>query len=151
MPKFKKVIPYKLRRILPVLGVAGAGMLNTACSKDEPQYKEEPLHDVILEFYETRTHVDYSQVESIDKLQELANDRSVRNIFMTVRDDNDYTEYRRVQYHSIRQYMEKRTDISPKIRGCGNFKFRPHQILEEDSLWFVDKGWTINQHLQNQK
>ncbi|MBQ7388556.1 MAG: hypothetical protein IJW01_04230 [Paludibacteraceae bacterium] len=45
-----------------------------------------------------------------------------------------------------RENLEPRTDLSPRIRGKGDYVTdpgHPSQALE-DSLWFVSKGWTVN-------
>lgn len=42
--------------------------------------------------------------------------------------------------------LEPRTNLSPRIRGKGDFIINPGYPSQapEDSLWFVSKGWTVN-------
>lgn len=42
--------------------------------------------------------------------------------------------------------LKSRTDLSPRIRGKGDFVTNPGHPSQapEDSLWFVSKGWTVN-------
>ncbi len=145
MMHFKKTVPYKLRRILPILGLAGASLL-PACSKDD-----EPPHDITLEFYETLRYSYYSEIDSKEQLQAYAADKSIANIYLYVTEKNDYTFCDESNLASLHLYLKNRIKISPKIHGSGNFKLPVGMIHPVDSMWFVNNGWTINQHLQNQK
>jgi hypothetical protein len=42
--------------------------------------------------------------------------------------------------------LEPRTNLSPRIRGKGDFIINPGYPSQApvDSLWFVSKGWTVN-------
>ena len=50
-------------------------------------------------------------------------------------------------YHEV---LEAKMEMSPKIRGRGDFDFKPGEASKSitDSLWFVGNGWTINKDLQ---
>lgn len=150
--RITKTLKYSLKRALPILTIASAGMMSSCDNKeDEPQI---PTHDVELTFYENNmgSHVENISIENVTK---YAKDPSVANIYLTVTDENDYTKFvppsTEQSVRNMRSYFSKRTEISPKVHGRGNFKLLPGIAAKEDSLWFVKQGWTINQHLQNQK
>lgn len=142
--RFTEKIKYNIKKALPVLAIAGAGLM-TSCDKDD-----EPLHDVELEFFETPFDNNYDAV-SIENIQKLSRDNSVQNIYMKVLDKNDYSGCFESNFKQLRKYMTERVNISPKVHGRGNFNFPVGNCAKEDSLWFVQQGWTINKHLQNQK
>ena len=50
MKVLKKIVPYKIRRLLPIAGIAAMGMALPSCDKDdEPDL---PPYDVEIVFYE---------------------------------------------------------------------------------------------------
>lgn len=138
--QFKKIIPYKLKRLVPMLGLAGATLF-TACEKDEP------IHDVEIIFYEDAD-------VSYEVLQKHIDNPSVRHIYMIPPDNDRFMGFAEGNISASREwFFEPRMELSPKMRAKGNFRFKsgiPSKI-PEDSLWFVKQGWTINKHLQNQK
>lgn len=140
--QFKKIIPYNLKRLVPILGLAGATLF-TACDKDD-----EPTRDIELTFYEYSGSNDYSQIDDMDQLKKYAKDPHIANIYMTVLDKNNYNHCYTVNLNAMRQYMERRINISPKIHGRGNFNFPVGVCDKADSLWFTQQGWTINKQLQ---
>ena len=138
--RFTQKIKYNLKHAIPMLAIAGAGLM-ASCDKDET------AHDIELQF----SNADYSQV-SMENLRKLAQDPSIANIYMKVIDNNDYSDCWEPHLNALRHSMASKMNISPnKIYGRGNFNFPIGVCTKEDSLWFVSKGWTINQHLQNQK
>ena len=142
--RFTQKIKYNLKHAIPMLAIAGAGLM-ASCDKDDDTY------DVELEFCENSTETDYSSINSIEHLKQLSSDPQVANIYMKVLDKSNHTGYGVNGLHRLRNYMEERINVSKKIHGRGNFKFRIGRCALEDSLWLVQQGWTINQHLQNQK
>ena len=56
--QFQKVLPYKLKRLVPMLGLAGASLFMTSCEKEESI----PMRDVELKFTpEDVTAIAYSE------------------------------------------------------------------------------------------
>lgn len=51
----------------------------------------------------------------------------------------------------LRDFLQQRIDVSPKVRGKGDFEFYVGRALPADSLWFVQQGWTVNKYLENQR
>lgn len=127
-------IPYTLKRALPMLAMAAAPMF-TSCDKDD-----EPLHDVELVYHRQ----DYEPV-SIENLTRLSKDPSVQTIYMCIRPNEDCLDYETRHISNVRGFFTERLNISPKIRGRGDYHFTPGAATVDDSLFFVRNGWTINQ------
>lgn len=137
--RFTKTVPYKLRRLIPMLGLAGATLF-TACSKDD-----EPQHDVELKFFQG-----YAEEIEPDIIKQHADDPSVRTIYLSLVNGGNYTNFQTEDISALRNGLNKRLQIAPhKTRGKGNFRFVPGYATKPDSLWFVQQGWTVNK--QNQK
>ena len=141
--RFTQKIKYNLKHAIPMLAIAGAGLM-ASCDKDDDTY------DVELEFWSHPLGSNHDAI-SIENLKQLSSDPQVANIYMKVLDKSNHTGYGVNALHWLRNQMEERINISKKIHGRGNFKFAVGECVQEDSLWFVQQGWTINQHLQNQK
>jgi len=73
--KFTKILPYKLRRVLPILGLAGATIALNGCSKDDEQIAQ---HDVVY----TWGAKNFSEIWPTDNLIESAKRRDVRNVIL---------------------------------------------------------------------
>lgn len=145
MQILKKIIPYKIRRILPIAGIAAMGMALPSCDKDDEP--DVPPHDVEIVFYE-----DFDV--TFDILRKHAANPSVKNIYLIPPQNDRYGTFEPENVAASRKYFwEPRFEISPKIKGRGDFRIKPGSAskVPEDSLWFVSKGWTINQYLQNKK
>lgn len=151
--KIANKIPYRIKRILPILGMAGATLF-TSCERDDPVTPPEPIvptTDIELTF----VHDDLQNIH-LDTLVKYAIRPDVRNIYMVPTGhwnhfaDKSITNIRRIQ-------LAHRLNVSPKIRGRGNFDFSlgAASRVPDDSLWYVENGWTINAHLipnnQNQR
>ena len=128
-----------------LLALAGVTLLPTACEK------EDPMHDVILEFW-VDTGGDNIEQLSIENIQKHIDDKSVKNIYIKpIESKCDFSTCETANLHSVRNYMQRRIDLSPKMSGMGNFVFPVGRTDPQDSLWFVQHGWTINKYLQAQK
>lgn len=139
MQVLKKIIPYKVRRALPILGIAAGSMFMSSCSNDndEPQV---PQHDVELKF----SVGEYDNIKS-SIIKSHADNPAVRHIYLCV--EGDFLNFDADGINNMRNGMEKRINVSPqKVRGRGNFIFVPGLVTKTDSLWYVKQGWTINQH-----
>ncbi|MDE6250365.1 MAG: hypothetical protein K2M34_01890 [Alphaproteobacteria bacterium] len=143
MKVLNKIIPYKIRRALPILGIAAGSMFMSSCSNDEPT----PLHDEEIVFYED-TDVTF------DILEKLAADPSIRNIYLIPPQNDRFGTFEPENVSASRKFFwEPRFNISSKIKGRGDMRIKPGSAAQvpEDSLWYLSKGWTINQYLQKQK
>ncbi len=144
--RFKKIVPYKIKRILPMLGIAGASLFMGGCEKDEP------LRDVELHF----NCDDYSAIINItpdeqffisDIAKSYADDPTVRTIYLIP--EGEWYTYVANTIVALRQNgLEPLFKYSPKFRGKGDFEFYPGAAskVPQDSLWFVSKGFTINKY-----
>lgn len=144
MKLLNKVLPYKLKRALPVVGLAtatlGIGATMTSCEKEPMPEK----HDVVLEFgFMPRLQVVSLKMDTIVK---YVNDPAVETIYMKLLDGDDATFYSTPGITATRDYLAERIDVAPqKVKGQGNFEFAAGMATPEDSLWFVQHGWTVNQ------
>ena len=135
-------------RNLNLIAILFFAMGMSSCSKDDPEIE---THDVELKFNINRLGSHLEEIRDLNNLRKLAADKSVSNIYLTIMEDNYFDGvWYAYNYKAMRNYMEERFAISPKIKGRGNFNcYTPLQCEPEDSLWFVDHGWTINKQLQN--
>ncbi len=93
---------------------------------------------------------DFSQV-SFDTLNKYLAMDNIDTIFMiptgTFFAPEDYKSY--LYFRLARaNLLEKRTDLSPRIRGKGDFitDLGYPSASKDDSLWMVEKGWTVNKY-----
>ena len=139
--KYKKTLPYKLK----LTAAIGLPLLLGAC-----QEKQEPQHDVEIEF--DGTNVDKKLDMKV--LQELVNDKTVRYVYMTATGTGQWDGCIARNVSEMRKnFFQPRIDMSPKMRGRGDFDFKLGEAskVPDDSLWYVKQGWTINKKYQNQK
>ncbi len=146
--KFKRVVPYNLKKMLPILGIAGIGAVSS-CEKVEP-----------IEMPKTSVEFEIRGGTNSNLVAETCEwnyNRMVPEIFTYA--DQEYIDtvylvpisvwsYNSEAIHYIRKnFLEQFINYSPKIRGKGDFPFRTGEAskVPEDSLWFVQNGWTINQ------
>lgn len=143
--KIKKILPYKISRAFPILGLA-AGSLLSSCEKPRPEPQ-----DVYFSFYEINQFGNRSEkhYEELDKKTLLTTiyDENVRHVYLKVEPWNDYTYYDSYSsLSSLRYDLGRIIEIKPeKVSGTGDFHFFPGVVSKEDSLWFVKNGWTVNQ------
>ena len=141
--KFYKVIPYKLRRAISMAAIIGAPLVPTSCGGLEPD--PEPTRDVEIVF--DGTNID--NILTFETLQKYANEKTIKTIYLVPtrhwngRVAGNITAMRR-------NFLQPRMEISPKIRGRGDFDFKLGEAskVPADSLWFVQQGWTINKGYQ---
>ena len=146
---FNKTVKYNLKRILPILGIAGATLL-PACrgGQNEPEPKPTPVvqkHDTTLYFAD----MSYDNIAP-ENIQRYLADTNIINIYLEPNPSNfdgATTEY----ITALRELIfTPALNTDPKrVHGRGNFVFYPGAALPADSLWIVQQGWTINQ--QNQR
>ena len=155
--KIKKIVPYNIRKILPMIGIAGASLMMGGCQKEE-----QPTHDVELRFSTT----DVSNVvlihpedgpshrsrEVSDIIKYLDAQPNIRTIYLIPKDD--WSGYQSQGVTAIRNNtLSYAIDYSPKVRGRGDFNFKLGEAskVPEDSLWYVKHGWTINEYYNRQQ
>ena len=146
--KFKRVVPYNLKKMLPILGIAGIGAVSS-CEKVEP-----------IEMPKTSVEFEIRGGTNSNLVAETCEwnyNRMVPEIFTYADQEYIYTVYlvpisvwsnksEAINYIRKKILVQIRKN-SPKIRGKGDFPFRTGEAskVPEDSLWFVQNGWTINQ------
>lgn len=167
--KFLKKVPYKAKTILPALALAGGAMM-ASCEKEEPVVKEVPAPSINTDD-ETNKQKDYVEFNIIyestlplfktssegvkivtDAVNYYIRKDEIKYIYIVPTGNWEFCE--KIGIKTLREYtLEFMINYSPKIRGKGDFAFQPGEAskVPEDSLWYVQNGWTINKALQNQK
>lgn len=141
---FNQTVKYNLKRVLPILGIAGATLL-PACKKDKEKEPEIQKHDVEIEFAQY-----HYELLAPDTIAERLSHPDVRNVYMVPSNDdftNVSSKYAGIVIDAV---LQPAVNVAPdRVFGRGNLRFTPGVILEKDSLWLVQHGWTINK--QNQR
>ena len=129
------------KRAVPALALAGMAM--TACDK-EPVEKA-PVYRAPYE-KELRFNNVNSDSIKMPIVQKFARDTACKHIYLTVTDDNNYRNIDADDINTLRNILNDRIQLAPdKTSGRGNFRFMRGVIRLEDSVWYVQNGWTINQ------
>lgn len=113
--QFKKYVPYKLKRALPILGLAGASMF-AACDKQEKEIPV-PLHDTV---YEWGMHNMANMLPS-GPIKASADSASVRYVIIKCSGDWGYAfSTKNVREHWIEPlFARPRPENVHKIKGAG--------------------------------
>ena len=136
--RFTDKIKYNIKRGLPILAIAGAGLMASCDKDDEPNV---PQHDVELKFFSG-----YVEEVTPENIKANVQDKSVRHIYLVVANGGKYFHYSPRNITDLHEFIEERINIAPnKISGRGNMQFEPGYASTADSLWFVKHGYTVNQ------
>lgn len=155
--KIKKIMPYNIRKILPMIGIAGASLMMGGCQKEQ-----QPTRDVELTFSNTEAsnviliHPDETYLtlsrEVSDIIKYLDAQPDIRTIYLVPKDN--WSTLKATNISSLRdKVLSYAIDYSPKVRGRGDFNFKLGEAskVPEDSLWYVKNGWTINEIYNRQQ
>ena len=142
--KFNQTVKYNLKRVLPILGIAGATLL-PACRehRNEPEPQK---HSVDLKWFQG-----YYEEITPENIQKNLDDPTVDTIYLALVNGGDFTNLYKENVEFMRENsLGPRIEMGKgRVRGKGNFVFYPGVALPADSLWLVQQGWTVNQ--QNQR
>ena len=140
---YKEIIPYKLRLGLSIVAIASATLFPESCSREGKE--EEPTREIEIEFDE----LEGDKILSFELLSNYANDKTIKTIFLVPIGHWNASRAHNITY-CRNNFLEPRIRISPKIRGRGDFDFKLGEAskVPDDSLWFVQQGWTINKKYQ---
>lgn len=151
--QFKKVVPYKIRRLIPMLGMAGATLFMGGCDKEETIV---PTRDVEVKIHQLETEKWFYDDGGVRypslSIQQLLKDPSVRTVYLVP--DGSWCNFFQKEIARLRIYtLEPLLNFSPKLRGKGDFDFVEGEAskIPEDSLWYVANGWTINKKFIEQQ
>lgn len=139
---FKQILPYKIRRALSMAAIIGAPILPIAASCNEIEPEQ---HDVEIVFDDTNI----DNILTFETLQNYANDKTIKTIYLVPTRHWNGRVARNITAMR-RNFLQPRMEISPKIRGRGDFDFALGEAskVPADSVWFVQQGWTINKAYQ---
>ena len=84
-----------------------------------------------------------------DFVQNYAKDETIKAIYLVPTGHWGGCTAYNITY-ARNNFLQPRLNISPKIRGRGDFDFKLGEAskVPDDSLWFVKNGWTINKNYQ---
>ena len=149
--KYTKMLPYKLKKALPVIGMMGSMLMTTSCEQEKDD-DIIPTKEISLTFSSTDAHniikifPDGTRIVS-DTIIKYANDPTVKTIYLVP--EGTWSNYYTASITALRvNGVEYPINYSPKVRGKGDFDFGLGEAskVPEDSLWFVRNGWTINKY-----
>ncbi len=131
--KLKQTLPYKLKRIVPILGLAGASLF-TACEEPDLQ------HDTIYNW----NIADMSAIYPTNHAAISADSAQVRTVFLNYTETPTPTN---VLDMDVRTLMEKtvagaKPENQYKIRGSGEIP-TVHVTSPEDSAWVLNFGFKV--------
>jgi len=126
------VLPYNVKKAyLMMLLALGLTPTFISCEKDDSQPKQ---HD-------TTYTINLNVVPTEAQVQASADSNLVRNVILKA----DGSSWSGVSSTVLRdRFFNKMFALSPKVQGAGNLK-DVTIALDTDSLWFVQKGYTVNQ------
>lgn len=114
-------------------------LLAVACEK-------EPSAPVYRAPYEKELWFTKGESDSIESnvVLHYADDTACKRIYLVVKPDNNYMGYDTKNITALCNKLKTRVSLSDKVCGKGNFHFMPGMVSKEDSIWFVQNGWTVN-------
>ncbi len=133
-----------MKRIVALIAVVPIAFVFFLSCKPENQ-DPEPTRDVEIEFNHNNLN---EQLEKL-KIQELVADKTIRVIYLT--STQHWTAWTAKNIEVLRPFLQKRIEMSSKVRGRGDFDFKLGEAskVPDDSLWIVQNGWTINKAYQH--
>lgn len=147
----KKTLPYKIKRIIPALGLAGAAAMMPACDKSDEPTQPAPTREIELYFannyYDNIANmITIGVFEPSQMLIDYANNPEIKTIYLVPQGQEWHLMFSNSITALRHKLLGPLLEYSPKIRGRGSFNFLSGEPSEvpEDSLWFVQNGWTID-------
>ncbi len=146
--------------LLPVLAITASVLFG--CKPDAPvddpnstpqdTIPDSLKYNVELEFwYGIKNGVDGTAKLYPDTVQKYIDNEYVDSVYLVLYKGSTFGGLGQSHITAYRNGMESLTNISPRVRGRGNFHFGTGRCLPADSLYFVSKGWTVNKTYQNQR
>ncbi len=152
--KFKKIIPYKMKHVLPILGLAGASVVSS-CEKVAPT-EPKPVKTEMEVIFDPSTFMDILfQTDSLgytvvsDIVNYYVENPDIKTVYLHSIGDWSSEDSSSINL-MVRYRMRPLFETSSKLRGRGDFNFKLGEAskVPEDSLWFVRNGYTINKQYQ---
>jgi len=121
-----------------------------ACTKTDLREDPDPEPEIEIPVVQRDTVFEFNrhngdEVLNMDTLLKYINDKTIGNIYLVVTGHWDVYTARNIS-KSRSNFFQQRMDLSPKMHGRGDFDFKLGEAskVPNDSLWFVQQGWTIN-------
>lgn len=140
-----------------VLTLAGGAMI-ASCEKEEPETQLPPI-DVEVKFSTTDRYsliTDQYDLESppSELMISYIKNPQIRTIYIVPITNGGWSTYNKELIPLLKEkFLMPTLNLSPKVRGKGDFNFKPGEAskVPNDSLWYIENGWTINKDLQKQE
>lgn len=169
--KMKTTMPYKLKRMIPAFALAGASMFSACESPNGPITPDFPPKpdttttitpdtttskpDTTVTPPEPQPYVkvfEFDESGIPDSYEDSTNkylaDPLVEKIVYHVRDNNNFTSYTSADIELLKSSISYFFSVCAghkKAHGSGDFWFAPKAAYPGDSIWFIDRGFTVNQ------
>lgn len=172
MKQVKFTVPYSIKRLIPIVMLAGATIL-TGCEHDEPTppnntqqtpnteqtttptdtptnndsgtqtTPEKPIEHKNVKLFFYGTDIESISPDTIKKYDAMSH---IDTIYI-MPGETFYDEHTPEYPTIVRELLQDRMSYSNKTHGKGDMKFCRGQAaaLVTDSLWYIANGWTINQ------
>ena len=148
--KLKKIFPYNIKKALPVLGLAGASFFMGGCDKnDEPVLQREEELRFSKDDFSAISYIDENKQHHVsDIAKDYAKDDNIKKVYLVA----EGNWFLCADLPGLRKLiLEPVFNLSPKFVGKGDFNFKSGlpSITPEDSIWLVQKGFTVNKYRTN--
>ncbi len=150
---------YVLRFVFVMFCVLVATVLPTGCERNTPTGENNKpnievtdtttiqKYNVELEFWNgTLDGVHGAAKLYPDTIQKYIDNEYVDTVYLVLHKGSTFGGTSRSTITEYRNGLENLTNISTRVRGRGDFYFQAGRCLPADSLYFVSKGWTVNQN-----
>ena len=128
------------KRPFCLLALVTVGLL-TACHEDDPYASYiDPVK--VLSFGKV-IGLEAIQYDNVMKYAKDPRITTIVYLMDTTYGNNNYTGNTSKGISNTRNYLQERLDYTPKATGAGTFRFSKGRASVEDSLWFVEHGWSI--------
>ena len=117
------------------------------CKKESPA----PTKDIEIRF--GQASLELIETDTLQKILNSKEAADIRTIYLVPMEGVWGNLSYRAMISMRNRPLEPALKLSPKIKGKGDFNFRVGEASQvpEDSLWYVQHGWTINKRfIKNQ-
>ncbi|MBQ9313126.1 MAG: hypothetical protein IJ213_08810 [Bacteroidales bacterium] len=134
-------------RKLPIILTLAGLTLFIACNNDDDESEKIQKHNVEFLLNGAKGYAGLVEDMPESSMMELNLNNSIDTIFIEPYGDWSWIRGRN-QTNIVGALKYIRVNY-PKTWGRGDFNFYPGDLSEEDSLFFINNGWTVNKDLQN--
>ncbi|MBQ9312199.1 MAG: hypothetical protein IJ213_06315 [Bacteroidales bacterium] len=135
----------RFRKIPIILTLAGLTLF-IACNNDDDEPEKVQKHNVEIILNGADSWGGVSEALKPSIMKEYNDDASVDTVIIYAQ--GDWSWLRGPNQDGIIKTLKAVRSRYSKTWGRGDFNFYPGDLSEEDSLFFINNGWTVNKDLQ---